>query len=147
VVWSVTGWKQFQMHMTDFNPSAVARGVGKVVREPTIIPSGNGFTQDVTTYLPCMEVINDYWYPFVLHGILVDEEEVLIFTRADASVGVSLPGELMKLINSLSIGVDHGCQDIWHVVHVYVCTSKMDIVACEQVCAYPSRLPHFIRDC
>jgi hypothetical protein len=132
VVWSVAGdsWDQFRMHMTDFNPSAVARGVGKVVREPTLIPSGNGFTQDVMTYLPYMEVVNDYRYPFVLHGILVDEERILILTQADTSVGVSLPGELMKLMNSLSIGVDLGCQDNWHVVHVYVCMYEQGEHSC-----------------
>ncbi|KAG1737642.1 hypothetical protein EDB19DRAFT_1829429 [Suillus lakei] len=46
---------KFWVHMNDFNPSAVARGIRKVVREPTV---SAGFTQYVVTYFPYAEVVN-----------------------------------------------------------------------------------------
>ncbi|KAJ8595044.1 hypothetical protein M405DRAFT_807914, partial [Rhizopogon salebrosus TDB-379] len=69
--------------MTDFNPSAVARGIGKVVREPTTIPASMyRFTQDVTTFLPYVEMVdNDRHFDSFLDRIIVDEERVSIFTR------------------------------------------------------------------
>jgi len=97
VVWSVIG-QSWRMNMTDFNPSAVARGVGKVVREPTTIPASMyGFTQDVTTYLPYTEAVDNHARPFCLYGVLVDEERILILTRANTSdsewmVGVEIIG-------------------------------------------------------
>ncbi|OAX40600.1 hypothetical protein K503DRAFT_597169 [Rhizopogon vinicolor AM-OR11-026] len=71
-----------RMHMTDFNPSAVARGIGKVVQDPTtLLASRYGFTQDVTTYLPYVEVVNnDRDFDFSLRRIILDEEKILIFT-------------------------------------------------------------------
>lgn len=46
------------MHMYDFNPSAVARDIGKVVRKPTtFLKSSSTFEQDVTTCLPFVEVV------------------------------------------------------------------------------------------
>ncbi|OAX36066.1 hypothetical protein K503DRAFT_867825 [Rhizopogon vinicolor AM-OR11-026] len=72
-----------RMHMTDFNPSAVARGIGKVVREPTTFPTSMySFTQDVTTYLPYMEVVNnDRNFTGFLEDIILDEEKVVIFIQ------------------------------------------------------------------
>ncbi|OJA18340.1 hypothetical protein AZE42_06207 [Rhizopogon vesiculosus] len=57
---------EHRMHMTDFNPSAVARGIGK----------------DVTTYLPYVEVVNsDRNFAGLLEDIILDEEKVLIFIQ------------------------------------------------------------------
>jgi len=50
------------MHMTDLSPSAVMCGIGKVVRELTTVPtrkSTYSFTEDVTAYLPYVEMVNN----------------------------------------------------------------------------------------
>jgi hypothetical protein len=50
------------MRMVDFNPSAEACGIGKVIWEPTTIPTRgptHSFMEDVTTYLPYVEVLNN----------------------------------------------------------------------------------------
>jgi hypothetical protein len=87
--------------MTDFNPSAVARGIGKVVRELTTFPETTyHFTQDVTTYLPYVEVINnDRPFDISLEGIVLDEEKILVFTRVKPEiVCVFPPVDQTKLI-------------------------------------------------
>ncbi|KAG1753562.1 uncharacterized protein EDB91DRAFT_1242542 [Suillus paluster] len=69
--------------MSDFNPSAVARGIGKVVREPKTFPASvYGFTQDVATYLPYVEMRSYRDFDDSLEDIILDEESVLLFTRA-----------------------------------------------------------------
>jgi hypothetical protein len=98
-----------RMHMADFNPSAVARGIGNVVRVPTTIPTRRppyrySFTEDVTTYLPYVEVVNnDRDFDGSLWDIVLDDEKVLIFTRTNtATVSVFLPVKLMKITTSLN---------------------------------------------
>jgi hypothetical protein len=89
--------------MTDFNPSAVARGIGKVVREPTTFPTSiYSFLQDVTTFLPYVEVVNNDRDFSSLWDIILDEERVLIFTQADATVSVFLPTEPRMIPTSLN---------------------------------------------
>ncbi|OJA18892.1 hypothetical protein AZE42_10877 [Rhizopogon vesiculosus] len=53
----------------------------------------------VTTYLPCVEMVNNHRdFDGSLSDILLDEERVLIFTRANTTiVGVFLPAKLMKI--------------------------------------------------
>ncbi|KAG1734740.1 uncharacterized protein EDB91DRAFT_1250857 [Suillus paluster] len=64
---------EFWVHMNDFNPSAVARGIGKVVREPTV-PAG--FREHVVTYLHYVEVVNLRICPRFVR-ITLDEERLL----------------------------------------------------------------------
>ncbi|KAG2068463.1 hypothetical protein BDR04DRAFT_1232783 [Suillus decipiens] len=71
------------VQMTDFNPSAVARGIGKVVREATTYyPFHKDFTP-VTTYLPYVEVVSSC----ILHSrpvtLVLDEEQVAILEQPD----------------------------------------------------------------
>ncbi|KAG0693283.1 hypothetical protein DFH29DRAFT_406880 [Suillus ampliporus] len=70
----------FRLHMTDFNPSAVARGIGKVVREPTTL-SGHRPDMEVTTYLPFVEVVHDHVFDVSLWNIILDEERMLLLTQ------------------------------------------------------------------
>jgi hypothetical protein len=94
-----------RMHMTDFNPSAVARGIGKVIQDPTtLLASRYGFTQDVTTHLPYVEVVNnDRDFDFSLRRIILDEEKILIFTLPHTTASELPPVELtMKLTISLN---------------------------------------------
>jgi len=96
--------------MTDFNPSAVARGIGKVVREPTI---SSGFLPgvDVTTCLPFVDVDYDLTFDDAIHDILLDEERIVAFTRAKTEpVSVFMAVELMKL--TISLKVENGCLHI-----------------------------------
>ncbi|KAG2142969.1 hypothetical protein DEU56DRAFT_900305 [Suillus clintonianus] len=70
----------FRLHMMDFNPSAVARGIGKVVRKPT---SSMGLQQDmqVRTYLPFVEVVHDQVFDGSPWSIAVNEEVVVVITE------------------------------------------------------------------
>jgi hypothetical protein len=68
--------------MMDFNPSAVARGIGKVVQERrTSSRHKNNCEQylPVTTYLPYVEVVNDHTLNFV--DVRLDEERVVMFLK------------------------------------------------------------------
>jgi hypothetical protein len=80
------------MRMYDFNPSAVTRGIGKVVREPTTFPTSRyAFKQDVTTCLPYVEVANNYReFDRSFYDITLDEEKVLIFSRLNTESVSSL---------------------------------------------------------
>ncbi|KAG0700326.1 hypothetical protein DFH29DRAFT_637304 [Suillus ampliporus] len=82
VVWAtpVTGDDSSQLHMADFNPSAVARGIGNVVREPT---TSTGLQPDVqvTTYLPFVEVVRECIISGSLWDIVLDEEKMAILTQ------------------------------------------------------------------
>ena len=92
------------MHMLDFNPSAVMRGIGNVVREPTTIPaSESGFMEDVTTYLPYVDVVKDNCYISldVDTVVIIDEERMLVFYIHEI-VSVFPPVELIKLTISLN---------------------------------------------
>ncbi|KAG2139861.1 uncharacterized protein EDB93DRAFT_1106056 [Suillus bovinus] len=71
----------FQLCMTDFNPSAVARGIGKVIREPTTL-LGLQPDMQVTTYLPFVEVSHDRAFDAPLWDIKLDEETMVMFTRS-----------------------------------------------------------------
>ncbi|KAG1895795.1 uncharacterized protein F5891DRAFT_1056972 [Suillus fuscotomentosus] len=66
----------FQLYMTDFNPSVVARGIGKVVRGPT---TSVGLPSDmqVSTYLPFVEVSHDEAFDAPLWDIKLDEETMV----------------------------------------------------------------------
>ncbi|OAX31178.1 hypothetical protein K503DRAFT_870733 [Rhizopogon vinicolor AM-OR11-026] len=89
-----------RMHMADFNPSAVARGVGKIVREPTTIPtrSMNSFTEDVTTHLPYVEVVNnDREFDGTLWDVILDEEKVLIITLANVANEQAMGVEIIEM--------------------------------------------------
>ncbi|KAG2040858.1 hypothetical protein BDR03DRAFT_68403 [Suillus americanus] len=96
VVWagSVAGEpdSSFQLHMADFNPSAVARGIGKVIREPTISGSvGLWSDAPVKTYLPFVEVSHDRFFNALLWDITLDEETMVLFTQPTIeSVGIFL---------------------------------------------------------
>ncbi|KAG1729959.1 uncharacterized protein EDB91DRAFT_798765 [Suillus paluster] len=68
----------FQLHMTDFNPSAVARGIGKVVQEPTTTTLE--LDVPITTYLPFVEVVHDQCLDASLWNIVLDEEKMVILT-------------------------------------------------------------------
>jgi hypothetical protein len=90
--------------MLDFNPSAVVRGIGNVVREPTTLPaSESGFMEDVTTYLPYVDVINNDCYISRIKRIVIDEERMLISNVSQIGyVSVFPPVELIKLTISLN---------------------------------------------
>ena len=102
VIWAVlvsgsrSDEPQFQLHMTDFNPSAVARGIGKVVREPTTLKTPDPmYMQDVTTYLPYVEMVNDRIFNVRVCSIILNEESMLLFTTEPEFelVSVFLPVE------------------------------------------------------
>ncbi|KAG1737975.1 hypothetical protein EDB19DRAFT_2039741 [Suillus lakei] len=70
----------FQLHMMDFNPSAVARGIGKVISQPMMTCVRSLPDMDVTTYLPFVEVSDDKFYHGCLWEIVLDEEKMAILT-------------------------------------------------------------------
>jgi len=114
VVWAVpvpgsATQNLFQLHMTDFNPAAVARGVGRVVREPTICkPSRYLPDHIVTTSLPYLEVVNDHIFDakkMELYNIMVDEEKVSIFSRKSESVSLFPACRADELTISLDRGL------------------------------------------
>lgn len=71
----------------DFNPSAVARGIGKVVREATTYHRFHRDAMSVTTYLPYVEVVSSC----ILHvrplAFASDEEPVVLLEQPDNRVG------------------------------------------------------------
>ncbi|KAG1729965.1 uncharacterized protein EDB91DRAFT_1227796 [Suillus paluster] len=75
-------YSTFRLHMTDFNPSAVARGIGKVVREPTTTALDSDVP--ITTYLPFVEAIHDQCLDASLWSIVLDEERMVILTKVTA---------------------------------------------------------------
>ncbi|KAG0703934.1 hypothetical protein DFH29DRAFT_1078690 [Suillus ampliporus] len=78
IVWPVhVSGSGFRLHMVDFNPCAIARGIGKVVREP----SSTDFDSEdvVTTYLPYMEVVSDLVFDGSPIDIILNEERLLVF--------------------------------------------------------------------
>ena len=78
--------RQFWVHMANFNPSAVARGMGKVVREPSTFHLGNPLHRVlVTTYLPYVAV-ESYHLGDCPYDIILDEEKLLFFTELSVSV-------------------------------------------------------------
>ncbi|KAG1749655.1 uncharacterized protein EDB91DRAFT_757242 [Suillus paluster] len=90
------------VHMMDFNPSAVARGIGKVVRERTTYPRRTLHHEQyvpVTTYLPYVEVVGEVMIdPCATFSVLLDEEVVSIFTVCWCNnVCVFPPDKPMKL--------------------------------------------------
>ncbi|KAG1749033.1 uncharacterized protein EDB91DRAFT_1334439 [Suillus paluster] len=70
----------FQLHMTDFNSSAVARGIGKVTREPTTTTIVSDV--EVTTCLPFVEVVYDQVFDASPWDIALNEERMVISTLA-----------------------------------------------------------------
>ncbi|KAJ8588680.1 hypothetical protein M405DRAFT_882033 [Rhizopogon salebrosus TDB-379] len=71
----------FQLRMLDFNPSAMARGIGKVVRGSTF----EGYQMDwreVVASLPYVEVVNNRVFGASIRDIILDEERMLIFSQA-----------------------------------------------------------------
>jgi hypothetical protein len=100
----------FQLHMADFNPSAVAGGIGKVVRdgEPISFDSQHpGYMrrddQQVTTYLPFVEVVNDRIFNATVHDILLHEKSVLIFTTKPGTQYVSVFPHVELMTRMLTI--------------------------------------------
>ncbi|KAG0700087.1 hypothetical protein DFH29DRAFT_651373 [Suillus ampliporus] len=95
VIWVVPKGPDDQslVHVMDFNPSAVARGFGKVVREATTIntplsPHSNPEQYiEATTYLPYVEVVGDRILNYCPSNVTVDEEQVLLFEAEDATGG------------------------------------------------------------
>ncbi|KAG2344394.1 hypothetical protein BDR05DRAFT_989245 [Suillus weaverae] len=87
------------VRMMDFNPSAVARGIGKVVREATTYHRFHRDAMSVTTYLPYVEVVSSC----ILHvrplAFASEEEQVALLEQP---MSVLPPVELMKLNISLS---------------------------------------------
>ncbi|KAG1841913.1 hypothetical protein DFJ58DRAFT_856105 [Suillus subalutaceus] len=75
------------VQMMDFNPSAVARGIGKVVREATTYHPFHKDDMSVTTYLPYVEVVSSR----VLHdrplAFALDEEQVALLEQSDDLLG------------------------------------------------------------
>ncbi|KAG1717273.1 hypothetical protein EDB19DRAFT_2033029 [Suillus lakei] len=69
----------FQLHMMDFNPSAVARGIGNVITQPTTSVRSPP-DMPVMTYLPFVEVSDDNFYCGDLLEIILDEEQMAILT-------------------------------------------------------------------
>jgi hypothetical protein len=92
--------------MADFNPSAVERGIGTVVRNPTTFPKSTyHFTEDVTTYLPYVEEVNnDRPIDGRLRHIVMDEERVLIFTRVNTEIVSVFPPVERTRITMFEIG-------------------------------------------
>ncbi|KAG0700345.1 hypothetical protein DFH29DRAFT_932677 [Suillus ampliporus] len=69
-----------QLHMADFNPSAVARGIGNVVRKPTTSTGLHPDTQ-VTTYLPFVEVVRECDIDGFIWDVVLDEKNMVILTE------------------------------------------------------------------
>ncbi|KAG1886451.1 hypothetical protein F4604DRAFT_1675367 [Suillus subluteus] len=70
-----------QLHVADFNPSTVVRGIGRVIHEPV---TTSVFIDDaVTTSLPYVEVVSSQVYPTgCISRIMLDEERLLLFTSS-----------------------------------------------------------------
>jgi len=76
--------------MLDFHRSSVTRGIGKVVREPTTICKLPGFLGDIATYLPYVEVCDNYEFEGTLWEIILDEEKVLVWVDSESVSRVEL---------------------------------------------------------
>ncbi|KAG2031222.1 hypothetical protein BDR03DRAFT_1016308 [Suillus americanus] len=76
---SDTQGTSIQLHLADFNPSAVAHGIGRVIHDPVMT---SAFSNDaVTTSLPYVEVVSSQCYPLgCISRIILDEERLLLFT-------------------------------------------------------------------
>ncbi|KAG1851414.1 hypothetical protein F4604DRAFT_1686908 [Suillus subluteus] len=70
-----------RLHVADFNPSVVARGAGRVIRDSV---TTRAFSKDaVTTSLPYVEVVSSHVYPLGrISRIMLDEERLLLFTSS-----------------------------------------------------------------
>ncbi|KAG2032729.1 hypothetical protein BDR03DRAFT_741236 [Suillus americanus] len=88
-----------EVHMVDFNPFAVARGIGKVVREHSFSKLRDRLGEyPVTTYLPYVEVVSDR--AVEPYDVVLDEEMVVMFLH----VSVFLP---VKPVNiTISVPLD-----------------------------------------
>jgi hypothetical protein len=88
--------------MLDFNPSAMARGIGKVVRGSTF----EGYPMDwweAVASLPYVEVVNNRVFDASIRNIILDEERMLIFSQArGGTVSVLLSYWLISLTISLN---------------------------------------------
>ncbi|KAG2113958.1 hypothetical protein DEU56DRAFT_933931 [Suillus clintonianus] len=85
----------FHLHMTDFNPSAVARSIDNVFSKPTTTSIGSDV--QVTSYLPFVEVIHD----LVCRGgslwdIVLDEEKMAIVTRPPIGSGWKMQVDIFE---------------------------------------------------
>jgi len=65
----------YSLVLHDFNPSAVARDIGRVVRGPS---TSEVCGQNVTTYLPYVEVANHRILSDDCHDIIMNEEKMLL---------------------------------------------------------------------
>ncbi|OAX37848.1 hypothetical protein K503DRAFT_207476 [Rhizopogon vinicolor AM-OR11-026] len=94
VVWAVLvpgSSVKFQAYMADSSPSAVAGGVGKVVRGPTIFEARSARHWETgSTYLPYVEVVNNCVFDDYVHDIILDEEMMLIFSNTDVNGTVDI---------------------------------------------------------
>ncbi|KAG1873953.1 hypothetical protein F4604DRAFT_1766107 [Suillus subluteus] len=87
-----------RLHMADFNPSAVARGIGKVIREPTIsAPVPLWPDTQVTTYLPFVEVSYDRTFNTPVWDITLDEETMVVFTRRMIESGWKMQANVFEM--------------------------------------------------
>ncbi|KAG2127319.1 hypothetical protein BD769DRAFT_763307 [Suillus cothurnatus] len=80
VIWVVHKDYGSEVRMMDFNPSAVARGIGKVVQEHTTFSWHNKNLEQylpITTYLPYAEVVIDRTPD--IFDVNLDEEKVAMF--------------------------------------------------------------------
>ncbi|KAG2036337.1 hypothetical protein BDR03DRAFT_983110 [Suillus americanus] len=79
---SNTQGTSIQLHVANFNPSAVARGIGWVINDPV---TTSAFGNDaVTTSLPYVEVVSSQVYPLsCISCIMLDEERLLLFTSSE----------------------------------------------------------------
>ncbi|KAG2122584.1 hypothetical protein DEU56DRAFT_984030 [Suillus clintonianus] len=77
----------FHLHMTDFNPSAVARSIDNVSSKPTTSSLRYRSDVQVTTYLPFVEMIRDHVCRGSLLNIVLDEEKMAIITKPPIESG------------------------------------------------------------
>ncbi|KAG1837101.1 hypothetical protein DFJ58DRAFT_734544 [Suillus subalutaceus] len=87
-----------RLHMADFNPSAVARGIGKVIREPTISTTVPLWPDtQVTTYLPLVEVAYDRTFNTPVWDITLDEETMVVFTQRMVKSGWKMQANVFEM--------------------------------------------------
>jgi len=130
--------------MLDFNPSAVVRGIGNVVREPTTLPaSESGFMEDVTTYLPYVDVVsNDCYLSPCTNNIIIDEERILTSNVSETDmVSVFPPVELIKLTISLNRIGGRRC---WKSIYLACSPYPPDHVFSADLCTLPRGHPYYI---
>ena len=97
--------KLFRLHMTDFNPITVARGIGKVFRGPTLFKSSRG-SPTVTTCLPYVEVVNQRIFKASVCKIVLNEDKLVVYTKKYEFGDVSIFPSIGIMNFALTISLD-----------------------------------------